>query len=209
MNLNFFLITIIFVTLSSCSIPDLNDEDVLRTAKEEAIEISTLTKEFMYGMMWLYVDDDNETYSGWVKDTHPNQNLKSLGYLKNGQKQGLWINWYEDGKLESKKGWNNDFLEGVFKYWHPNGKLKVMGRTKDGEVDGIWQQFYTNGNKHYESVNKVGKLVSKKIWKINGELCDESKVENGTGTFVLFDENGSRVKTVTFKNGTFSSESVP
>ena len=44
MNVNFFLITIIFVTLSSCSIPDLNDEDVLKTAKEEAIEISTLTK---------------------------------------------------------------------------------------------------------------------------------------------------------------------
>jgi antitoxin component YwqK of YwqJK toxin-antitoxin module len=209
MNVRIFLITITFITLSSCSIPDLNDEDVLKTAKEEAIEISTLTKEFMFGMMWLYVDDKNETFTGWVKDTHPNQKLKSLGYLKNGHKQGLWINWYQDGKLQSKKGWKNDFLQGKFKYWYPNGKLKVKGQTKGREVDGVWRQFYRNGNKHHESINNVGKLVSHKIWKINGELCQESKVENGTGTFVLYDENGSQIKRVTFKDGIFSSESVP
>jgi antitoxin component YwqK of YwqJK toxin-antitoxin module len=181
----------------------------LKTAKEEAIEISTLTKEFMFGMMWLYVDDKNETFTGWVKDTHPNQKLKSLGYLKNGHKQGLWINWYQDGKLQSKKGWKNDFLQGKFKYWYPNGKLKVKGQTKGREVDGVWRQFYRNGNKHHESINNVGKLVSHKIWKINGELCEESKVENGTGTYVLYDENGSQIKRVTFKDGIFSSESVP
>jgi antitoxin component YwqK of YwqJK toxin-antitoxin module len=209
MNVRIFLITITFITLSSCSIPDLNDEDVLKTAKEEAIEISTLTKEFMFGMMWLYVDDKNETFTGWVKDTHPNQKLKSLGYLKNGHKQGLWINWYQDGKLQSKKGWKNDFLQGKFKYWYPNGKLKVKGQTKGREVDGVWRQFYRNGNKHHESINNVGKLVSHKIWKINGELCQESKVENGTGTYVLYDENGSQIKRVTFKDGIFSSESVP
>jgi antitoxin component YwqK of YwqJK toxin-antitoxin module len=209
MNVRIFLITITFITLSSCSIPDLNDEDVLKTAKEEAIEISTLTKEFMFGMMWLYVDDKNETFTGWVKDTHPNQKLKSLGYLKNGHKQGLWINWYQDGKLQSKKGWKNDFLQGKFKYWYPNGKLKVKGQTKGREVDGVWRQFYRNGNKHHESINNVGKLVSHKIWKINGELCEESKVENGTGTYVLYDENGSQIKRVTFKDGIFSSESVP
>jgi antitoxin component YwqK of YwqJK toxin-antitoxin module len=209
MNVRIFPITITFITLSSCSIPDLNDEDVLKTAKEEAIEISTLTKEFMFGMMWLYVDDKNETFTGWVKDTHPNQKLKSLGYLKNGHKQGLWINWYQDGKLQSKKGWKNDFLQGKFKYWYPNGKLKVKGQTKGREVDGVWRQFYRNGNKHHESINNVGKLVSHKIWKINGELCEESKVENGTGTYVLYDENGSQIKRVTFKDGIFSSESVP
>ena len=55
----------------------------------------------MYGMMWLYVDEDNNTFNGWVKESHPNQNLKSLGYLKNGQKQGLWISWYENGERES------------------------------------------------------------------------------------------------------------
>jgi antitoxin component YwqK of YwqJK toxin-antitoxin module len=203
------LVLLVLLLLASCSIPDLNDENVLIDAKNEAIELSSLTKEFMYGMMWLYVDDENETFTGWVKETHPNQNIKSLGYLKKGQKQGLWISWYDNEKLNSMLGWKNNYYEGIFKFWHPNGKLRVKGQTKDGEVDGVWRQFYRNGNKQHECVNHIGKLVSQKIWKINGELCEESKVENGAGKYVLYDENGSRVKKVTFKDGVFSSESVP
>ena len=71
MNLLKFLILPVLHLLASCSIPDLSDENVLTDAKEEAIELSTLTKEFMYGMMWLYVDEDNNTFNGWVKESHP------------------------------------------------------------------------------------------------------------------------------------------
>ena len=98
MNLFRSLVLTVLVLLASCSIPDLNDEDVLTFAKEEAIELTTLTKEFMYGMMWLYTDDDNETFSGWVKESHPNQKLKTLGYLQNGHKQGFWSGWHENGQ---------------------------------------------------------------------------------------------------------------
>jgi hypothetical protein len=58
--------------------PDLRDEDIFKIARKEAVEISDLKREFMYGMMWLYTDDDNQTFSGWVKESHPNQNLKTL-----------------------------------------------------------------------------------------------------------------------------------
>ena len=75
-----------FVLLIACcsvpSVPDLNEKEVLLQAKKEAIQISSLRKEFMYGMMWLYVDENNETFTGWVKETHSNENFKSLGYLK-------------------------------------------------------------------------------------------------------------------------------
>ena len=68
MNLFRSLVLPVLLLLASCSTPDLNDENVLIAAKEDAIELSTLTKEFMYGMMWLYVDDKNETFTGWVKE---------------------------------------------------------------------------------------------------------------------------------------------
>ena len=209
MNVNFFLITIIFVTLSSCSIPDLNDEDVLKTAKEEAIEISTLTKEFMYGMMWLYVDDDNETYTGWVKDTHPNKNLKSLGYLKNGQKQGLWISWHKNGRINTKSGWNRDYHQGVFECWHPNGKKSVIGQTYDGEMNGEWKAFYNDGKKYYLSFHDLGKVISKTVWKKNGQLCEETNMVDGNGIVVEYDGNGNEVKKITYENGKRIKELVP
>ena len=65
----------------------MEQKEVLEKAKKEAIELSSLTKEFMYGMMWLYVDENNNTFSGWVKESYHDKNFKTLGYLKNGLKK--------------------------------------------------------------------------------------------------------------------------
>jgi antitoxin component YwqK of YwqJK toxin-antitoxin module len=115
---------ILFVTAIlhtfSCSPPDLNDPATLNEAKKEAIPLSALTKEFKYGMAWLFVEENNETFSGWVKETHPNQSLKKLGYLKNGQRQGHWIEWYENGLKKSNIMWNLDRLSGEYFIWYQN-----------------------------------------------------------------------------------------
>ena len=137
-----------------------------------------------------------------------NQNIKLLGYLKKGQKQGLWISWHENGNMKSKFGWKNDYYQGVFKFWYPNKNLGVTGQTKEGEVDGEWKQFYLNGNRHYHSINRVGELVSKKVWKVDGQLCPESNVENGNGTFIEYDENGTRIDKHIYQNGVRVKESV-
>lgn len=84
-----FINTLLMMSIISCSIPDLRDEETQQEALLSAVEISELKKEFMYGMMWLYTDDQNETFTGWVKENHPDGKSKRLGYLNNGQKQGV------------------------------------------------------------------------------------------------------------------------
>ena len=196
---------ILFVTAIlhtfSCSPPDLNDPATLNEAKKEAIPLSALTKEFKYGMAWLFVEENNETFSGWVKETHPNQSLKKLGYLKNGQRQGLWIEWYENGLKKSNIMWNLDRLSGEYLIWYQNKKPHVIGQTLDGEMDGNWKEYYNNGQLQAHSLNNMGKCISKKIWKINGELCPESHVESGRGQFVEYKENGEPLKIRIVKDG--------
>ena len=92
----------LFINLSSCSLPDLNDLETFKETKQKAVSLSTINKEFKYGMVWLYVDENNESYTGWVKETHSNHSIKKLGYLKNGQKEGVWMDWYKNGLQESK-----------------------------------------------------------------------------------------------------------
>lgn len=195
--------------LIGCSIPDLEKEEILKEAKKEAVEISDLKKEFMHGMMWLIVDENNQTFTGWVKESYQSGKIQSLGYLKNGQKEGLWLSWYEDGKIMTKCGWKKDQYSGIFKCWFQNGKLKVSGQTKEGEMDGTWEQFYVNGGKHYLSVNQIGKLVSKKVWKLDGQVCPDSNVKNGNGTFMKYDKNGTLIEIVTFKDGIFLKKINP
>ena len=191
----------IILLLCGCSTPDLRDEDVFSKAQKEAIEISKLNKEFMHGMMWLYTDDRNETFSGWVKESYPNQNLKFLGYLKNGQKQGAWMSWHENGQKESDLEWNKDMLHGVFKKWHANGELSVLGQTVEGEMNGEWKEYYTTGKPESHSDNHMGKLIWKKIWCPNGKLCTHSRVENGNGIYFEYNEDNNNSIRRVFKDG--------
>ena len=193
-------VTAILLTFS-CSPPDLNDPATLNEAKKKAIPLSALTKEFKYGMAWLFVEENNETFSGWVKETHQNQSLKKLGYLKNGQRQGLWIEWYENGLKKSNIMWNLDRLSGEYLIWYQNKKPHVIGQTLDGEMDGEWKEYYSNGQLQAHSFTDLGKCVSKKIWKINGEICPESHVENGRGQFMEYKENGEPLKIRIVKDG--------
>jgi len=204
-----WLIYSFIILIVSCSAPDLEQKEVLEKAKKEAIELSSLTKEFMYGMMWLYVDENNNTFSGWVKESYPDKNYKTLGYLKNGQKEGTWLGWHKNGKKKFKQGWEKGNYHGVFNVWYDNGNVQVNGQTKEGEVDGSWKQFYRNGNKNYISENKIGKLIAKKVWRSDGKRCHQSEVVNGNGTFFEYDENGTHIKTLTFRNGILFKELIP
>ena len=135
--------------------------------------------------------------------------MKSLGYLKNGHKQGLWISWHKNGRINTKSGWNRDYYQGVFECWHPNGKKFVIGQTYDGEMNGEWKAFYNDGNKYYLSFHDLGKVISKKVWKKDGKLCEETNVVDGNGIVVEYDEKGNQVKRITYENGKRVKESVP
>ena len=191
----------IVLLLYGCSVPDIREEDNFQTAREEAVEISELKKEFMYGMMWLFTDDKNETFSGWAKESYPNQSLKQIGYLKNGQKQGIWIGWHENGQKESEVEWNLSYLHGSYKYWHPNGKVHVVGQTIEGEMNGEWKEYYTTGRLEAHSDNNMGKLIWKKVWRPNGQKCVQSEVKNGNGFYFEYNETESSSLKRVFKNG--------
>ncbi len=201
--MKFFCVLFLALLLatSSCSPPDLNDPKTLNEAKAEAVLLSKINKEFKYGMVWLYVDEDNKSFTGWVKETHSNQSFKKLGYLKNGQKQGLWMEWYKNGLQESKIMWNQDRLSGDYLLWYINEKPHVIGQTLGGEMDGEWKEYYSNGKLQAHSFNDLGKCISKKIWRIDGEICSESNVKNGNGKYIQYKENGEQPRTRTIRDG--------
>jgi len=186
--------------LSSCGIPDLKDPAVMKSASEDAVSLETLERKRMYGMIMLYVDKEDEPYTGWVK-SETNGKLSTMGYLKNGQKQGVWMTWHPNSKKESEIDWKNDQMYGSFQTWHKNGKIGTVGQTTDGEMDGEWKEFYENGSLEAHSENKNGTLVNIQVFLFNGEKCGRSEVVDGSGTFIDYDINGSALRSRTFENG--------
>ena len=79
--------------------------------------------------------------------------------------------------------------------------IKVRGQTKDGETDGEWTQFYANGKLERISQNRIGKLVSIKVWLPNGQPCPHSRVENGNGIWNEYEKDGTLKERRTFRDG--------
>ena len=186
---------------ASCSVPDLADPEVLQKAKKEAILLETLERKLMYGMLQLYVDQEEIPYTGWVKQNNAKEGQFTLGYLKKGRKEARWISWDKNETKRTEVEWKEDRMEGSFKVWHSNGRNKVTGRTTDGEVDGKWLEYYSTGKIACRSLNRIGHLVEIKVWRPDGSPCPQSKVVNGNGSFIRYFENGKIEHLRVFQDG--------
>ena len=202
MNPLFSLLLTIGTTLvfHGCGTPDLTQPDVYQEALSKAIDLDSLERKRMYGMIMLFVDNKEEPFTGWVK-TETNGSISTLGFISKGQKQGMWMAWYPNGQKLSDIVWENDLMSGSFRTWHKNGRVGAIGQTKDGEVDGVWKEYYENGKLEAHAVNKMGTLVSIEVFMNNGNKCLNSWVTNGSGTFTDYETDGSPLRVRTFENG--------
>jgi len=191
--------TILFlIFFGACSeIPDLQEPGILKEAIQEAIPLGQLERKLMYGMFPLYVDIDEDPYTGWIKEIDPETKAKTLGYLKTGRKEGRWVTWAENGTKILEAMWAEDRLEGIYLAWYNHGTNRVKGQTRDGEMDGEWLEFYQDGQISRRSQHQLGKFLEVEVWKPDGTICKDSVMKDGNGSFFRYDFNGS-VKNQTF-----------
>lgn len=205
-KISFFLSFSLIVSQLGCGVPDLAQPEVLNEASEKAIPLGSLERKLMYGMLHLFVDESDEPFTGWVHQENQKEQEYSLGYLKKGRREGLWITWYSNKTKKSEIEWREDRMEGKFLVWHPNGKPRVVGQTSDGEVDGDWREYYANSQLRNHAINSHGHLVSIQVWKPDGARCEASQVIDGNGSFTRYLDNGLRKNIRTFSFGVETSE---
>ena len=201
------LLNVLF--LGSCSVvPDLSESGIFAMAANDAVNLKSLERKFMYGMFDLWVDKEEDPFTGWAKSTHMQDHLKELGYLKNGRKEGLWMSWDENGTKISEVYWTEDRVHGSFLGWHSNGKIKVIGHTKDGEVNGKWTEYYASGQIACRSLSQMGHLEKIFVWQPDGSACEQSMVIDGNGTFIRYLEDGRVEHVRTFAKGVETSREI-
>jgi antitoxin component YwqK of YwqJK toxin-antitoxin module len=65
---------------------------------------------------------------------------------KNGKKDGLYEEWYPDGKLETRYSYKNEKMDGLYEYWYMDGKLWIKCNYKNGEHKGLYQLWSMYGD---------------------------------------------------------------
>jgi antitoxin component YwqK of YwqJK toxin-antitoxin module len=53
---------------------------------------------------------------------------------KNGLKQGVWKEFYPDGKIKTERTYRNDMLDGLYKEFNPKGNLVMVLKYVGGQV---------------------------------------------------------------------------
>ena len=190
----------------------------------EAIEVNSLQLRGKKGEKLWYAPNENVPYTGWVKDMKYNGEVKSIAQCKDGKKDGLETTWHVNG-LKEEINWKDGKKDGLETKWHRNEQKKSEVNYKDGKADGLvteWNEngrkmakatftdgkadgpetwWYSNGQKQGEGNWKDGNLVTAFAWNPNGEKCPVTNVVNGNGVKVWYNNDGTEIYRLTYKDG--------
>jgi antitoxin component YwqK of YwqJK toxin-antitoxin module len=118
---------------------------------------------------------------------------KRRGAFKNGEQEGPWLSYYENGQLSTKGAFKNGEQEGPWLSYYENGQLSTKGAFKNGEQEGPWLSYYENGQLYSKGAFKNGKWEGPWLdyWE-NGQLMNKGAFKNGKeeGPWVYYWKNG-------------------
>jgi len=169
-----------------------------------------------------YKDDKQD---GLATEWYENGQKKAEGNFKGGKRNGLLTYWYENGQMQEQVNYLRGKPNGLVKLWkingdlhaqyyakhgkkhgdcihfYPNGTKERVHNFENGTENGSSTSWYSNGNTQRESIWKNGKMISCSVWKPNGEKCTSTKIDNGDGVIVFYNDEGEEVGKNYFKNG--------
>lgn len=76
---------------------------------------------------------------------------------ENGERQGPWKEFYENGKLLGEGTYVNNQRSGDWTFYYLNGSKEQVGRyNQAGKPDGVWKWYYESGQLKKEEVMRNG-----------------------------------------------------
>ena len=85
-----------------------------------------------------FKENDDKPFNGIVFDLSKETGNKILEYkMIEGLKNGLYQEWYPDGKLKRKGKYLNNTQVGDWTTWYDNGQKSSEITRKDGKGDGL------------------------------------------------------------------------
>ena len=96
---------------------------------------------------------------GGVKTFFAGKGLAEIVTWKNGIREGLWEQYFDDGTLKLRSYYKNDLKDGAIIVYFPTGAAFNTGQYKEGLPDGTWKTYDFDGKLMYTDVYENGILV--------------------------------------------------
>ena len=95
---------------------------------------------------------------------------KEKGSYLNGQKNSVWVEWYENGEKKSEGLYVNDKKQDIWIYWYDDGNKKSKGSYDNGYLNGKWIRWYEWIWKNAAGYTIRDDNVSYTTWYIDGQI---------------------------------------
>ena len=172
--------------------------------------VVTEKKDSLWYRTAYYISQKTQAMQGWYKDEagkiaqgdfawfHTNRTQKSKGAFSDGKKEGVWLEWNEQGALIDSSTFNEGKHVGISMRWHDNGMAKDSLNFNDPGT-GLQVSWYDEGH-----VSSIGRWVQEKkhgLWKYfhkNGKLmATEDYMAGKKGSCLCYDEAGVQLDSAT------------
>ena len=80
--------------------------------------------------------------------------MKETGTYINGEKDGPWTEWHDNGQVKLKESYKNKKRNGKWVFWYENGQIKTEGDYIDSKKSGKWTNWYPWGWRSAEVENQ-------------------------------------------------------
>jgi len=98
------------------------------------------------------------------------------GNFKDGEEDGLWKYYYENGNIEREGNWEKSKMTGLWKYYYENGNIEREGNWEKSKMTGLWKEYDSDG-KLQKEINYDGLVdAALIITELESEKLGEKKV---------------------------------
>jgi antitoxin component YwqK of YwqJK toxin-antitoxin module len=119
-----------------------------------------------------------------------------------GRNKMIGRTFYKNGKVESETPYEDGKANGTIRRYYETGTLQESQEMKNGWADGVRKYYYSNGQLWIDQVYKAGKN-----WEVRGNYTAEGRqreagtLQNGNGTVIFYNEDGTVREVKTYVNG--------
>lgn len=109
-------------------------------------EILKQTEWYTNGIKKLEIPFKDNLPHGMFKQWTDLGDVVATGYYKKGKKDGKWISYFYDKKIQAKRYYEDDHPVGDWEGFHyDGGKAFEEHYSDDGDSIGVWKKWYPNG----------------------------------------------------------------
>jgi len=101
--------------------------------------------------------------NGVAKTFFPGKGVLEVITWKNGIREGLWEQYFDDGTIKLRCSYKNDMKEGPITVYYPNGQKFNTGEYLNGYPDGTWLTYDLDGKLLGTDVYDHGVLVKTSV----------------------------------------------